>query len=140
MCGFVGKFGLPDNLIEESGKVILHRGPDMQNFTTGTDWSVAFNRLSILDLSKEGMQPFKYDNVKVFMNGEIYNYVELKEKHNSEFKSKTKCDVEIIPFLYRKYGMNFLNQLNGMFSMVIIDDKLNKKYLIKDRYGKKHLY
>jgi len=140
MCGFVGKFGYPDDRIIEAGKIIYHRGPDMSNFTKGNNWSVAFNRLSILDLSKEGMQPFEYDNVKVFMNGEIYNYIELKEKHVSEFRCKTGCDVEIVPFLYRKYGMNFLNYLNGMFSMVIIDEKMNKKFLVKDRYGKKPLY
>lgn len=140
MCGFVGKFGNPDNGIIEAGKTIYHRGPDMNNFTKGVDWSVAFHRLSILDLSIEGMQPFEYDNIKVFMNGEIYNYIELKERHVSEFTCRTGCDVEIIPFLYRKYGMNFLNHLNGMFSMVIIDEKMNKKYLVKDRYGKKPLY
>ncbi len=140
MCGFVGKFGEPNKKIKEAGKIILHRGPDMQNFLTGEDWSVAFNRLSVLDLTNEGMQPFEYDGVKVYMNGEIYNYIELREKFVSEFKYKTNCDVEIIPFLYRKLGMSFLNYLNGMFSMVIIDEKFNKKYLIKDRYGKKPLY
>ncbi len=140
MCGFVGKFGEPNRIIKEAGKIILHRGPDMQNFLTGKDWSIAFNRLSVLDLTNEGMQPFEYDGVKVYMNGEIYNYIELREKFVSEFKYKTNCDVEIIPFLYRKLGMSFLNYLNGMFSMVIIDEKFNKKYLIKDRYGKKPLY
>jgi len=140
MCGFVGKFGEPNRIIKEAGKIILHRGPDMQNFLTGKDWSIAFNRLSVLDLTNEGMQPFEYDGVKVYMNGEIYNYIELREKFVSEFKYKTNCDVEIIPFLYRKLGISFLNYLNGMFSMVIIDEKFNKKYLIKDRYGKKPLY
>ena len=140
MCGFVGKFGLPDEKIKEAGKIIYHRGPDMQNFLNGKDWSVAFNRLSILDLSSEGMQPFEHDGVKVYMNGEIYNFIELRKKFHSEFKYKTNCDVEIIPYLYRKLGMSFLNHLNGMFSMIIIDEKLNKKYLVKDRYGKKPLY
>ena len=140
MCGFVGKFGLPDKKIKEAGKIIYHRGPDMQNFLNGKDWSIAFNRLSILDLSSEGMQPFEHDGVKVYMNGEIYNFIELREKFHSEFKYKTNCDVEIVPYLYRKLGMSFLNHLNGMFSMIIIDEKLNKKYLVKDRYGKKPLY
>lgn len=140
MCGFVGKFGVPDKNIKEAGKIILHRGPDMQNFLSGKDWSIAFNRLSILDLSNQGMQPFEHDGVKVYMNGEIYNFVELREKFVSEFNCKTGCDVEIIPFLYRKLGIGFLNYLNGMFSMVIIDEKLNKKFLIRDRYGKKPLY
>ena len=140
MCGFIGVFGKVDNRVKDYGNKILHRGPDMQKYTSGADWAVQFNRLSILDLSEEGMQPFEYDNVKVFMNGEIYNYIELKKKYSSEFKCKTGSDVEIIPFLYRKYGMGFLSHLNGMFSMVIIDEKTKKKYLVKDRYGKKPLY
>ena len=81
MCGFVGKFGVPDKKIQEAGQIILHRGPDMQNFLNGKDWSIAFNRLSILDLSSEGMQPFEHDGVKVYMNGEIYNFIELREKN-----------------------------------------------------------
>ena len=140
MCGFIGTFGKVEDKLKEAGKKIIHRGPDMQNFSSGSDWSVQFNRLAIIDLTDEGMQPFEYDGVTVFINGEIYNYLELLEENKSEFKSKTKSDVEIVPFLFRKYGINFLNKLNGMFSMVIIDQKLNKKFLIKDRYGKKPLF
>ena len=140
MCGFVGQFNTNNQKIKEAGKKILHRGPDMQNFSAGEDWSIAFNRLSIIDLSNEGMQPFSYDGAKVFLNGEIYNFLELKEKYSSEFKCKTNSDVEIVPFLYRKYGIDFLNYINGMFSIVIIDEKLNKKFLIRDRYGKKPLF
>ena len=140
MCGFVGIFGKIDSKLKEAGGKILHRGPDMQKFCTGPDWSVQFNRLAILDLSAEGMQPFEYDSVTVFINGEIYNYLELLEENKSEFKNKTKSDVEIVPFLFRKHGIKFLNKINGMFSMVIIDQKLGKKYLIKDRYGKKPLF
>ena len=140
MCGFVGIFGKIDSKLKEAGEKILHRGPDMQKFCSGPDWSVQFNRLAILDLSAEGMQPFEYDGVTVFINGEIYNYLELLNENKSEFKNKTKSDVEIVPFLFRKHGINFLNKINGMFSMVIIDQKSKKKYLIKDRYGKKPLF
>ena len=70
---------MPDKKIQEAGQIILHRGPDMQNFLNGKDWSIAFNRLSILDLSSEGMQPFEHDGVKVYMNGEIYNFIELRK-------------------------------------------------------------
>jgi len=140
MCGFVGKFGKIDNRIKVAGDKIIHRGPDMQAFNSGKDWAVQFNRLSIIDLSDQGMQPFEYDGVKVFLNGEIYNFLELKQKYVSEFSCKTSSDVEIVPFLYRKYGMNFLNQINGMFAMVIIDEKLKKNFLVRDRYGKKPLF
>ena len=111
----------------------------MQKYTSGADWAVQFNRLAILDLSIEGMQPFRFEGVEVFINGEIYNYLELLREHKNEFQNKTSCDAEIVPFLFRKYGMNFLNKINGMFSMVIIDHD-NKNYLVKDRYGKKPLF
>ena len=65
------------------------------------------------------MQPFEYDNVKVFMNGEIYNYIELKEKCFTEFTCRTNCDVEIIPFLYKIWNEFFKsfkwNVFNGHY-------------------------
>lgn len=140
MCGILGCFGIVDKNINTFGASIIHRGPNEQKYVEGIDWSVKFNRLSIIDLSKEAMQPFSYEGVDVFVNGEIYNYVELREKYKKEFDFKTSSDVEIIPFLYKKIGIKFLNYLNGMFSMVIIDNYENKKYLIRDRYGKKPLY
>ena len=75
MCGFIGVFGKADNRVKEFGNMILHRGPDMQKYTSGADWAVQFNRLAILDLSIEGMQPFRFEGVEVFINGEIYNYL-----------------------------------------------------------------
>lgn len=144
MCGFIGYYKKNSDEYEldltSGAQAIIHRGPDMQNSTSGSGWKVNFNRLSILDLSKDAMQPFEYDGVTVFMNGEIYNYVELEKEYEHEFSAKTTCDVEIIPFLYKKYGLNFLNKLNGMFAMVIIDSNSNTKYLIEDRYGVKPLF
>ena len=112
----------------------------MIGVTKGRDWTVAFNRLSILDLSDNGMQPFRFDDVTVYLNGEIYNYVELREEHRSEFQWVTGSDVEIVPFLYRKYGLSFLDMLNGMFAMVIIDERQEKRFLVRDRFGQKPLF
>ncbi len=140
MCGFVGCFGIKLNHFREAGEKISHRGPDDSKYCEGENWSLKFYRLSIIDLSKNAMQPFVFKGVEFFVNGEIYNYLELKKKFESEFDCKTKSDIEILPFLYNKYGINFLKYLNGMFSMVIIDKNLNKKFLVKDRFGKKPLY
>lgn len=140
MCGFVGYFG--DNYydLKESAYSILHRGPDNQNLSKGKHWSVAFNRLSIIDLSDEAMQPFRYDKITVFVNGEIYNYLELKKENSVNYNFKSKSDIEIIPILYLKYGINFLKKIEGFFSMIIIDEEKNINYLIRDRFGKKPLY
>ena len=140
MCGFVGCFGKVDERLKDSGLSIIHRGPDEQKYSEGADWSIQFNRLSIIDLSKKAMQPFSFDGVDVYLNGEIYNYIELREKYRKEFSPITSSDVEIVPYLYKKFGIDFLNHLNGMFSMVIIDNLNGKKYLIRDRFGKKPLY
>ncbi|MDC0206574.1 asparagine synthase (glutamine-hydrolyzing) [Nitrospinae bacterium] len=143
MCGFVGLFNkqkVPDTDLKEAADSIMHRGPDMQGTETGYNWKVAFNRLSINDLSSKGMQPFRYQGVVVYVNGEIYNYIELGEEHKGEFKSASGSDVEIIPFLYKKYGLKFLDLLNGMFSIILIDETKKINYLIRDRFGKKPLY
>lgn len=140
MCGIVGYFGAAQLDLTKAASTILHRGPDMQNITAGRNWKVAFNRLAIFDLSANAMQPFAHDGVTVFLNGEIYNYVELRAEHANEFTCHTHCDVEIVPFLFRKYGVNFLNKLNGAFAVVIIDEATGTNYLVRDRYGKRPLY
>jgi len=140
MCGIVGYFGSNDVDLTIAARTILHRGPDMQCITSGKDWKIAFNRLSIIDVSENGMQPFSFNGVTVVMNGEIYNYRELKEEHKAEFSCRSGSDVEIVPFLYKKYGVNFLHKLNGMFAMAIMDPTAGKYLLVRDRYGKKPLF
>ena len=141
MCGFVGAFGIrvKKKNLEKAAKSILHRGPDSTTFFSTKNLSLAFNRLSIIDKKKRSNQPFIFDDVTVFANGEIFNYVELIDK-NPDFKAKTTSDIEIIPFLYKKYGINFLNYLNGMFAIVLIDKKKQTSYLIRDRYGEKPIF
>ena len=100
MCGFVGCFGKADQKVDQAGISIIHRGPDEQKYVEGKDWSIKFNRLSIIDLSKDAMQPFSLKGIDIFVNGEIYNYLELKNKYRDEFQCKTSSDIEILPFLY----------------------------------------
>lgn len=140
MCGIVGYFGTGSVDLADAARTILHRGPDMQGTASGSGWTVAFNRLAILDTSENGMQPFAFAGVSVVMNGEIYNYRELREEHKSEYVCRSGSDVEIVPFLYRKYGMRFLDKLNGMFAMMIADPAVGRYYLVRDRYGKKPLF
>ena len=140
MCGIVGYFGSEDVDLKRSAAALLHRGPDMQGITSGRGWKIAFNRLSIIDVSDKGMQPFSFSGVTVIMNGEIYNYKELREEHKSEFTCSSGSDVEIVPFLYKKYGIQFLRRLNGMFAMAIMDPGAGKYLLVRDRYGKKPMF
>ena len=141
MCGFVGYYGKgSDGAIKEAAQKISHRGPDLLGVRQGAGWGVAFDRLSIIDLTDAAMQPFENKDCIVYLNGEIYNYLELQIEHVGMFSPNTKSDVEIIPFLYSKYGLNFLNKLNGMFAMAIIDKNSGHKYLIRDRFGKKPIF
>ena len=140
MCGFIGYIGKDKKDLRECSKIISHRGPDKTSIEQNENFSVAFNRLSIIDTSDNGMQPFKLSDVVVYFNGEIYNYLELQKKFQKNFFPKGKSDGEILPFLFKKFGINFLNELNGMFSMVIIDQKLKKAFFIRDRFAEKPLY
>ena len=140
MCGFVGYFGKDKKDLRESAELISHRGPDQTSFEINENFSVAFNRLSIIDISNKGMQPFKKNDVIVYYNGEIYNYLELQKKFQFEFFPQGGSDGEILPFLYKKFGINFLNDLNGMFSMIIIDLKAKKAFFVRDRFAEKPLF
>ena len=131
MCGIVGYFK-PRHAVKEydlvkAAESIKHRGPDDFSMQNTTDSCIAFRRLSINDLSKRGMQPFHYDGVTVYINGEVYNHLELKAKYKDEFTPKSTSDAEILPFLFRKYGIGFANQINGMFAIVIIDSNTRKQ-------------
>jgi len=143
VCGFVGVFNnkdKPTHDLTQAAATIASRGPDMQGIQSGNNWKVAFNRLSIHDLTDAAMQPFIYDGVTVYLNGEIFNYIELLEEYEGEFTPNSGSDVEIVPFLYSKYGIDFLNKLNGMFAIVIIDKEKSTNYLVRDRFGEKPLF
>jgi asparagine synthase (glutamine-hydrolysing) len=143
MCSIVGiinNIKKPEYDLLQASNSMHSRGPDMSNIKGGNNWNIAFNRLSIHDLSSDAMQPFVYDGVTVYLNGEVFNYLELIDEHKDEFIPNSKSDVEILPFLYTKYGINFLDKLNGMFAMVIIDNIKDVNYLVRDRFGEKPLY
>ncbi len=140
MCGVVGYVGKKKIKLDKSADLILHRGPDKTSIEYNENFSVAFNRLSIIDVSNDGMQPFKFQNVTIYFNGEIYNYIELQQNYANEFIPKTKADGEILPFLYKKFGISFLHKVNGMFSIVIFDENIKKAFFIRDRFAEKPLY
>tara|TARA_B100000787_G_scaffold169721_1_gene161949 strand:- start:110 stop:1966 length:1857 start_codon:yes stop_codon:yes gene_type:complete len=140
MCGFVGNFGCDKNHFKKKLKKLIHRGPDQESLNYNKNWNVEFYRLSINDLSSNGDQPFKLGKITAFINGEIYNSDKLKKEYFQNKKFISNSDSEVIPHMYEKFGIDFIKYLDGMFSIVIIDDNKNKLYLIKDSFGKKPLY
>ena len=121
----------------------------LNNFSISQDFSkfnggIGFNRLSIIDVTKNGHQPMANENKTIYImfNGEIYNAFELKEELiTSDYNFKSKTDTEVILALYEKYGLEYtLQKLNGMFAICILDLKKNQIFLARDRFGIKPLY
>lgn len=125
-------------------KILIHRGPDDTatelRTACGRSIGLGFVRLAILDL-ETGMQPLhcNIDHTSILCNGQIYNYLELKEIVKSE-PFLSKGDIEVALHLYRKNGIGFLSYLNGMYAGAILDPGKNRLLLFRDRFGIKPLY
>lgn len=148
MCGIAGAFHYKNNLpvssevIRSMSGEIIHRGPDDEGFYIKGNVGLAFRRLSIIDLDT-GNQPIHNENrsVWVVFNGEIYNYVELREDlENKGHSFYTRSDTEVIVHLYEEYGMDFPVHLNGMYAIALWDDNSKTFILVRDRVGIKPLY
>jgi asparagine synthase (glutamine-hydrolysing) len=158
MCGYIGQISFKEinsELIEKCNENIVCRGPDekivytnknTKNFQPNKmfNFSFIFNRLKIVDLAPQASQPMiseKFNTILMF-NGEIYNHVELRrnlEKANIEFKS-SHSDTEVVLNGISKYGIDFVKNFVGQFSIAFIDLNLNKIFLIRDRLGQKPLF
>lgn len=148
MCGITGILSTnPSNvskdLITRFAKKILHRGPDDIGLYLEDNIAIANTRLSILDI-EGGNQPFFSDdgNIVVVQNGEIYNFIEVRDFLEKNFGEifKTNCDTEVILSAYKVFGLDFIHKLNGMFAISILDKTKGRLYLFRDRMGVKPLY
>jgi asparagine synthase (glutamine-hydrolysing) len=142
MCGICGFNWEDKTLIKRMSKVMHHRGPDSQGFHTDKNISLAHNRLSIIDLSKNASQPmYNHDkSICIIFNGEIYNHKSLREKINSKYEFISNSDTEVILHLYEEYGERCLDYLNGMFAFSIWDSNKRQLFIARDRIGIKPLY
>lgn len=138
MCGIVGCNFIPNSNIEKLTEIIRHRGPDSYSHKAIGRNHFGHSRLSIIDLDAEADQPMEFDDILIVYNGEIFNYRELKK--DEDLNCITKSDTEVIIRLYQKYGTEFLNKLNGMFSFCIYDIKNDLYFCARDRYGKKPFF
>ena len=150
MCGiiFLIRYGanLDDETIRISHEQIMSRGPDKQNSLRfkskdGTaDIFMGFSRLSVMDVTDDGLQPFKssHDNIMI-CNGEIYNYDDLSNIYDIELA--TKCDCEIILPLYEKTNFkDMIDSLDAEFAIILFDEKQQTVYAARDRYGVRPLF
>lgn len=148
MCGFVA--GIYDNhlkyenqnLIKDMNELIAHRGPDQEGYMKGENVELGFSRLSIIDI-EGGYQPLSYGNGRywIVFNGEIYNYLELKEELLAKGKRfETESDTEVILALYSEEGKRAVKRLRGMFAFVIWDNHKKEAFAARDSFGIKPLY
>jgi asparagine synthase (glutamine-hydrolysing) len=147
MCGITGCIDLEtdvsEDIIKRMNNSLKHRGPDDEGIYISENKKIALahRRLSFLDLSEKGKQPMHNNskNVTITFNGEIYNYLNLK-KELKEYSFNSNSDTEVILAGYEKWGINVVEKLNGMFAFALLDEKIGKLFLVRDRFGIKPLY
>ncbi|TRX26741.1 asparagine synthase (glutamine-hydrolyzing) [Flavobacterium franklandianum] len=149
MCGINGILHLQtqkkidEHLLKKMRDSLEHRGPDDKGLFIEKNIGLGHRRLSILDVSAAGHQPFFSDDGRYVMvyNGEIYNFKDFyPELKNNGFDPKTSSDTEVLIQLFQLHGLKMLNRLNGMFAFVIWDKKERKLIAVRDRMGVKPLY
>ena len=150
MCGIAGIINFNGKPVHQEElkrmtDVIAHRGPDGEGFWLNKSKTVGFGhrRLSIIDLTETGKQPMHYADGRytIVYNGEIYNYVELKEelrRYGYQFHSSS--DTEVLLALYDRKKEKCLDYLDGMFSFSIWDDKEQTLFAARDRFGEKPFF
>lgn len=140
MCAIFGIIGEYDEAkARESLKKLTHRGPDFCSIKESSNLFFAHQHLRIMDANNSSKQILNDKNILVSFNGEIYNYKELtKELSASGFIFKTNTEIEMIMFAYKKWGVDFVTRLRGMFAIAIMDG--DTLYLFRDRLGKKPIF
>jgi asparagine synthase (glutamine-hydrolysing) len=148
MCGIAGSLGqaIPDqDAIDWTLQILQHRGPDAQGAyrgRLGSDQVTLLNRrLAIIDLDSRADQPAYYDGCVLTYNGEIYNYVEIRDELTAcGHTFETQSDTEVLLHAYREWGLECLRRLEGMWSFALADTRANRLILCRDPFGEKPLF
>jgi len=145
MCGIVGFYSNrkdKESIIKKQLSTLYHRGPDDQNTYVNNKIAFGHSRLAIIDIN-QAIQPMHSidDRYTLIFNGEIYNYLELRQHLVSKgLEFRTHSDTEILLKMYETYGSNCVTKLNGMFAFAIYDKKLDSIFLARDHFGIKPVY
>ena len=146
MCGISGILNHHDNpdaesIVRAMNGALRHRGPDAEGCFRDADVALGHRRLAVIDVAG-GNQPITNENgeVVVVLNGEIYNYRELRavlEERGHKFKTET--DAEVVVHLYEELGSGCVAMLDGMFAFAVYNSRTRRTLLARDRFGKKPL-
>ena len=147
MCGIVGIFNIAEQTPDLRAKAlkmsqkIRHRGPDWSGIYVGKSAILAHERLSIVDPKSGGQPLFSPDKKQVLaVNGEIYTHRDIRAQYAGKYDFQTGSDCEVILTLYREKGINFLEDLNGIFAFALYDEEKNEFLIARDPIGVIPLY
>lgn len=147
MCGIAAIFNIkeqtPDlrNKALSMAKKIRHRGPDWSGIYCGGSAILAHERLSIVDPQSGGQPLYSPDRKQILaVNGEIYNHQEIRKRYQGKYSFQTGSDCEVILALYQDKGINFLEDLNGIFAFALYDEARNEFLIARDPIGVIPLY
>ena len=150
MCGITGWINLKqfnpkdhtEAVLHSMCERIVHRGPNSEGIWMDDTVALGMRRLSVIDLETGDQPVFNEEkSVVVMMNGELYNYREVRadlEKRGHKFVTQT--DTEIVPHLYQEYGDDFVDHINGMFAITLWDTRKKRLVIARDRFGEKPVY
>ena len=147
MCGIVGIFNIKEQSQQMRQKAlkmsqkIRHRGPDWSGIYCGGSAILAHERLSIVDPESGGQPLFSPDHKQVLaVNGEIYNHQEIRRRYAGKYDFQTGSDCEVILALYREKGIDFLEDLSGIFAFALYDQEADEFLIARDPIGVIPLY
>jgi asparagine synthase (glutamine-hydrolysing) len=147
MCGICGMINFDRSPVDLSAlkkmmKSIKHRGPDDEGSFIDKNTGLGNVRLSIIDLSPAGHQPMLSQDKRYCLtyNGEIYNYLELKETLKEKYPFHTRTDTEVVLHAFREWGPGCLQKFNGMFAFAVYDTQTRELFIARDRFGIKPFY
>ena len=147
MCGIVGIFQIKEQTKELRKKAlkmsqkIRHRGPDWSGIYVGKTAILAHERLSIVDPQSGGQPLYSPDKKQALaVNGEIYNHRDIRERYAGKYEFQTGSDCEVILALYRDKGIDFLEDLNGIFAFALYDEEKDEYLIARDPIGVIPLY
>ena len=147
MCGIVAILNVKEQTQQLRQKAlgmshkIRHRGPDWSGIYCGGSAILAHERLSIVDPESGGQPLFSPDRQQILaVNGEIYNHQEIRQRYEGKYEFQTGSDCEVILALYQDKGIDFLEELNGIFAFVLYDEKRDEFLIARDPIGVIPLY
>lgn len=147
MCGIAGIISNNSSLvsaerIKRMTDVLVHRGPDAEGHWMDSHVALGSRRLAIIDLTETGNQPMHYlDRYTIIHNGEIYNYIELKDELQKKgYKFYSRTDTEVIAAAYDNWKEECLDHFDGMFAFAVWDQKKKELFVARDRFGEKPFF